>query len=205
MEEASHDPKNPTLIPPPHNTLAKTILVTIVLLVLLFITGAAGYYVGSTTLFTELQMENATTTQNVATPTNNISSVKEDWKTYRNEKYGFEFQYPEGWNLVQEDNEFYGIFGINMKNIGSVSILPKGEADYGLPWEEPRKYTIKTEEFTANAREWDLNDSKKLIILNLENYPKTWSADYNRIEIRPTSSESEKALLDILKTLRFTE
>jgi hypothetical protein len=47
MEEASHDPNNPTLIQAPHNSVGKTILVTFVLLVLLLITGVAGYYAGS--------------------------------------------------------------------------------------------------------------------------------------------------------------
>ncbi len=90
MEEPSHDPQNPTLLPAPHNSLPKTILVTVVLLVLLLITAAAGYWLGSTTLFPALQMENTATT----TVQSVVTSTTESLETYRNDEYGFEFQYP---------------------------------------------------------------------------------------------------------------
>ena len=32
-----------------------------------------------------------------------------NWKAYRNEKYGFEFKYPEGWEIVDLDNTGVGL------------------------------------------------------------------------------------------------
>ena len=50
----------------------------------------------------------------------NISS----WKTYRNEKYGFEFQYPKSWKIdvsddllvISNPDDKYNIFSVQMEN-----------------------------------------------------------------------------------------
>jgi len=56
MDEPSHDPQNPTLISSPRSSLSKTILATIILLILTLLSGAAGYYLGSTTFFPKLEL-----------------------------------------------------------------------------------------------------------------------------------------------------
>jgi len=46
-----------------------------------------------------------------------ITADLTNWKTYRNEEYGFEIKYPKNWN-IEEEKEFPDFFGIIFMNAG---------------------------------------------------------------------------------------
>ncbi len=46
-----------------------------------------------------------------------------NWKTYRNEEYGFEFKYPEGWEIRDRGDFISLILPVNSKINGTLNIL----------------------------------------------------------------------------------
>ena len=48
-----------------------------------------------------------------------------DWKTYRNEKYGFEFSYPQGWNLYSKSENEIWLAKANTNDSISVTYLAR--------------------------------------------------------------------------------
>lgn len=69
-----------------------TIIFTLVIIAIL---GGAGFYYFSTQKATEKSP--AASSENTLSPTQ--STTTPETKTYRNEEWGFEFRYPEGWTL----------------------------------------------------------------------------------------------------------
>ena len=83
-------------------------LLTILLTFTLFLSGCI--LVGQKVSQSELQPEQ------VATSTSDEIDTS-DWKTYRNEEYGFEFRYPEGWLECETPQGDYGFLFLNRSEI----------------------------------------------------------------------------------------
>jgi hypothetical protein len=87
----------------------------IAIIALLGISGGAYVYVNNKSAdklensLKEISKNTGATTTNVVennkddskiVPTNTVTSIVSDWKTYKNEKYGFEFLIPKNWDVV---------------------------------------------------------------------------------------------------------
>ncbi|MGB0757204.1 MAG: PsbP-related protein [Patescibacteria group bacterium] len=76
----------------------KKILIYAIIILVIFAAGSAGYvwYVGNSGQLSE-QQSTTQTQDDKELITSDIDTS--DWQTYRNEEYGFEFKYPEGWEI----------------------------------------------------------------------------------------------------------
>src|SRR5215208_1286012 len=90
------------------------LVIVILILAAVIATGAGAWYYlskkNSTQILDVLAEPNtrATTqppTQQLETPRQLSQDIYANWRAYRNKKYGFEFNYPNNWKLVSEEQD----------------------------------------------------------------------------------------------------
>src|SRR4051812_12932716 len=88
----------------------KTASFVAALFIVIAITAKIGFYIGSQTGV--MNDEQAMLANN--------AGIKVGWKMYRNQDYGFEFQYPVGWQVIDNSYSFHALPHIKVEIHGPV-------------------------------------------------------------------------------------
>lgn len=163
----------------------------------------------STTKPTDTTTPGTSTTTNGTTATPNQDEQNMDnWKRYTNNQHKFEIKYPATWSLKEDTANQAAIISL-AKGQSTIAILPKGEADRGLPAERP----IQTEGTLAGKKvtiqRWTRDNSTLVIYHFTEKVGNDWIVckndlkNCNRIEIITTTQDDSKIAEKILSTLKF--
>lgn len=118
-------------------------IITILVVVVVILLGTTIYFatVSNTSQPAQTPLVKQQATQSPATTpvqTNNTATtVPSDWKTYSDQKYGYQLQYPSNWNLASDngsDSDGYNVTvwqgdGFNKDNIQIVKVMYGTNAD----------------------------------------------------------------------------
>jgi hypothetical protein len=145
--------------------------------------------------------------QVVGTPINTDPVVHRDptenWKTYPNVKYGFELKYPTDWKFSTDQ-----VFGQADRYVfettgSSLIVLPRGEFDFGGPWQEPQVSQIEFAGRSAQLEEWTLSDGSNFKRYKIKDKPADWN-DANRIDIT-AKPEHRNVTNQMISSFKFTD
>ncbi|MEK7650726.1 MAG: hypothetical protein AAB364_02560 [Patescibacteria group bacterium] len=192
---------------------------TIIILLVLVVLGFAGY-----TFYNQVQpdysYQPSATAPILNTPDNSFTTKPapvvdetKDWKTYKNEKYGFEFKYPTSWKLSENIVEVYpgaSFFGVRIEDLsvsGDVTMsftingVPSytGGNYYKLTKGQNGMISIASEGF--DTFEPEAEDAEIIeAYLDLGNTVYRWFFSSKRNAYNP-----EPVFKQILSTFRFTK
>ncbi len=136
----------------------------------------------------------------------------EGWQTYRNEEYGFEVKYPGDWKPEHSTSFGKDGFFISQSSSGaSIAILPNGEFDHGLPFDDPVVTYEQLSGKPVTVHTWQLEDDSYKILYFLTAEVPNWTKcneDLKNCARFDLGAENEIALNEIkqiLSTFRFIE
>lgn len=140
-------------------------------------------------------------------PTQEAEVDVSDWKTYRNEEYGFEVKYPSNWELIILNTKFDksgdDLFFFAKDDKNNFAVFPKGGFGHGI--QEPKKIT--NENFRGKTAEMSWYDYQFPLYTHITgNLPRGWGSE-NLIDIK-ISSDDQSLINDlgaVYDSFRFIE
>lgn len=145
--------------------------VTILIFIIVVILSGAGVWKWKNKPLFEPK-EQTQNNQDQSEPTQETSIDTSNWKTYRNEKYGFEVKYPEDWEYDEYDGTSF--FPQNLKEAIKDSISKESKelidsttGDYLLNisvYNNMKKYYSTVEEWRDTSINNAVNDNRKYFI-----------------------------------------